>query len=690
MNGQSLRIASSLLQIFLLFLIIFIVFSPCLSGEFLWDDELLIAHNPGVKSLRNIPGAFVRTFFHKSHETPGISYYRPIVTVINILQYAIFGLRPFWWHLFNLVLHIINAILFYFFLIKILNIKRRVGFWIALLFGIHPVHAEAVCFISGRTDVIALFFILSSLSLYFKGKGNHGIYRTASILFFILGLLSKELVLMFPLALMAMEYVRSADSPPGTWYKKDFPLLLKSLIPYFIACAVYVIIRFVFISGIETPYYPTGRMVTAWLTMPKVFLRYLFLLIATTIYDTVCDYTNFFRIETAIFSFGFLIPFCGILATALMILRLFLKKQREFLGIFWFLIFLFPVLNILPLGIWMAERYLYIPLIGFCLFLLSLESAIEKRGVPLYIILAFIVIGSIGTIQRSFLWRDAATLWSHAVERNPDNPQARVIYAEVLVSRGRYDEAIKQLEQVKPIDTGERKILPASLSLAKAQTLVKIYLAKKEYENAEECLSAAEKILPSSAQNSVLKARMFLEQENLEKAREAFENALEINPDLLSALSGLMETKDQLRHPPEEILVLAEKAVKINPDYAPSYLYRGKAQSELGILKEAEVNFEKFTSLAPNAPEGYLFLADVYEQMGRKDKTYILKAMRTYDALLLRHPDNIEGLNNLGILFAVIGEKQKAEELWKRVLAIKPGDETARENLGKLNTAQDK
>lgn len=685
MNSESPRIFTNRFHIFLLFIISLVVFSPSLFGGFLWDDEHLIVHNPAVKSLKNIPMAFGRSFFYKSFETPQITYWRPAVTIVNTLQYAIFGLRAFWWHLFNMVLHAVNVALLYYFMKKIMNIERNVSFLAALFFGIHPVHAEAVCFISGRTDILALSFIWVSFLFYFNKNGGHWIYKLASIFFFLLGLLSKELVLMFPLALIAVEYVRSGESSIRTWFKKDFPPLIKSLAPYFIVGVIYVFIRFLFVKGIETPHYPTGSAITTWLTMPKVYLRYILLIFS--IRDTSCDYTNFFQIETSPFAFGVLAPAIVILAITLLTLWLFIKKHKAFPGIFWFLIFLFPVLNILPLGIWMAERYLYIPFLGLSLILASFEKKIKKELIPLYAILFIVVFGCMGTIQRSFLWQDALSLWKHAVKRNPDNPQARVIYAEILTSRGRYDEAENELEQVKPIHTGEAEILPDSLALSKAQTLVKIYLARKEYEKAIGWLIKAEKILPHSAQNAALKGRFFLEQGDYEKAREAFEFAIGVNANLLSALSGLMETKDKLNDPPGEILSLAEKAIKINPDFTLSYLYRGKAQSELGDLDKARLDFETFIRLAPDAPEGYLFLADVYEKMSRKNNSYILKAMKTYDELLTLHPDNIEALNNLGILFAITGEKQKAEELWKRALLIDPEDYMAKENLRKLYEA---
>jgi len=148
---------NSKIHILLILILSLLVFSPCVSGKFLWDDEHLIVHNPMIKSLKNIPLSFTRSFFYQSFETPQITYYRPLVTILNQLQYALFGLRSVWWHVFNLVLHGINGILFYIFLCRVLKISRKGGFLAAIIYCVHPVHTEAVCFISGRTDLLSLF-----------------------------------------------------------------------------------------------------------------------------------------------------------------------------------------------------------------------------------------------------------------------------------------------------------------------------------------------------------------------------------------------------------------------------------------------------------------------------------------------------------------------------------------------------
>ena len=350
-------------NIILIALVSLAVFLPCVTGDFLWDDEFLIVYNPLIKSLRNIPDSFTHPFFPSVFETPQITFYRPLVTIVNMFQYAIFGLHPFWWHLFNILLHAANAALFYMLLVKILHTSQRESMFIAMFYAVLPVHTEAVCFISGRTDVLALFFILSGMIFFFQEKRNRA--YVISMICFVLGLLSKELVLMFPIALMAVDYARSEEPGLSLWIKNRFRPLILRLVPFFIISGLYVFIRFFLIKGIEMPSYPSGNAWTTWLTMPKVFCRYVFLLISPL--DLNCDYTNYFRIEHSLLSFRVIglvvILFFGLTLGSL------LKKKTAFLGLFWFLAFLFPVMNIFPLGLWMAERFLYIPSLGLFLYL---------------------------------------------------------------------------------------------------------------------------------------------------------------------------------------------------------------------------------------------------------------------------------------------------------------------------------
>jgi len=674
-------------NIFPIVLVSIVAFLPCVTGEFLWDDEFLIVYNPLIKSLKNIPQAFTRPFFPSVFETPQITFYRPLVTIANMVQYAIFGLRPFWWHAFNIFLHAMNAAMFYLFLVKILHTSQRESMFISMFYAILPVHTEAVCFISGRTDVLALLFILSGMLFFFQEKGNRA--YMISIICFILGLLSKELVLMFPLALMAVDYARSEEPGLSLWIKHRFRPLILRLVPFFIISGIYLFIRFFLIKGIEIPSYPSGNALTSWLTMPKVFGRYLFLLIRP--FDLNCDYTNFFSIEHSLLSPRVIGPGLFVILFLGLILVLFLKKKSAFLGLFWFLAFLFPVMNIFPLGLWMAERFLYIPILGFSLYLAfhyqsTFSQKREEKNLILEYsvrILAIIFFGSFA-FYHSFIWQDAEHLWGDAVEKNPNNPQARIIYAQILSSRGKNPEALKHLAALDQIKDIMEKA-PA-LSLKKEQTLVKIYTATGEFARADEAIQKAKEILPESSSNLVLEGSLRMHEGKFQEAEKSFLEALERKPDQMGAIVGLMEIWDKRNEPADKILAFAEKAISANPDYVPSYIYKGKSLRDLGRAQEAMECFQRALRLSPDSPEGYLFLADLYEsRVTDSDPRHSMeKAAALYLELLRRHPNNIDALTNLGVFYVRMGNKIKAREMWEEVLKIDPQDQEALENLRRL------
>ena len=511
-----------------------------------------------------------------------------------------------------------------------------------------------------------------------------------SMICFVLGLLSKELVLMFPIALMAVDYARSMEPGLSLWIKNRFRPLILRLVPFFIISGLYVFIRFFLIKGIEIPSYPSGNAWTTWLTMPKVFFRYVFLLIRPL--DLNCDYTNYFRIEHSLRSFRVIGPGLVVILLFGLTLVLFLKKKTAFLGLFWFLAFLFPVMNIFPLGLWMAERFLYIPSLGLFLYLaIHYQSTFsrrreEKNLIPEYAvrILAIIFFGSFAFFN-SFRWRDVNYLWRDAVEKNPNNPQARIIYAQILSSRGRYSDALEQLKETDRLEDIMQQA-PA-FSLKKQQTLVKIYTGSGDFHLADEALQKAKEILPESSSNLVLEGSLRMREGKFLEAEAAFQEALVKKADQMGAIVGLMELGEKRNAPADKILAFAEKAIGINPDYFPSYIYKGKALRDLGRAQEARECFQRAIRLSPDSPEGYLFLANLYEDkiQDPNPRQSLEKAAALYLELLRRHPDNIDALNNLGVLYVRMGNKTKAREMWKGVLKIDPQDRMALENLRRLD-----
>jgi protein O-mannosyl-transferase len=670
-------------DILFVFLIGVIAFIPSLHGDFLWDDELLITHNPAVKSLHNLPSAFTKEFFAGSYENPQITFYRPVITSINIFQYALFGLRPLWWHLFNLLMHGFNAVLFLIVMRRLLNIGKRGALLGALFFAVHPVISETVCFISGRTDIMALFFILGALLCFFKETDNKKLYRIFSLVLFTFGLFSKELVLMFPALILAFDYYRSEEKSGSEYIKKRLPNLLFQLLPFFITGTLFVIIRFFLVKGIRVSGFPSGNVITTWLTMPKIFFVYIYKSVFPI--NLLCDYTNYFKVEKSIFSSSFIIPAFFLLCLIIATVVAFIKKKKIFIAPFVFLLFLFPVMNIFPLGLWMAERFLYIPLIGPAI---SLAMGIDFFNLPRKrkqfsraLLITSIVIVLIFTgmsLSRAMIWRDGLSLWEDAVKKSPENPQARIILAQLLFSRKKNEEAIKHLDAAKE-DPG------TSLFIVKYQTYTKIYTQEKnDLTKALESLEKLEKYYPDSSYNFLLKGKIFFEQGKINKAKKAFRESLIRNPFQTGAIVKLMEINVKSGGSEEDLFELSGRAISINPDYSLAYVYRGMALRKMNRMEDAVKNFREAINRAPQSPDAYLFLADLYESQIGKETGALNRARVLYEEILEYHPDHTDALNNLAILYARSGKLKKAEKLWKRVIEIKPSDESAKENIRRL------
>ncbi|HLP44331.1 MAG TPA: hypothetical protein VK469_00185, partial [Candidatus Kapabacteria bacterium] len=176
-----------------------LLYLPSLQHDFLKDDFRLIVENQRIKTFKSFLNSLNGQFF-SFPDFPYLHYWRPLTLFTFYLNYQIWGLNPLGFHLANILLNAFNAILLFLFFYFISK-KVFPAFFISLFFSIHPVHVEAVSWISGRTDLLAAFFIFSAalLFLLFLEKEKKTFY-IFSVICFILALLAKENAVLFPLA----------------------------------------------------------------------------------------------------------------------------------------------------------------------------------------------------------------------------------------------------------------------------------------------------------------------------------------------------------------------------------------------------------------------------------------------------------------------------------------------------------
>ncbi len=433
-----------ILSISLILLISVAIYSNTLKNGFVYDDESTIVNNTLIKDFRNISKLFKKEYFTVSGE---ISY-RPVVTLTYFFDYAFFGIKPWGYHLTNLLLHAANVILVYLFAYSLLG-----EFWIAslsaLLFSLHPVQSEAVNAISYREDILIAFFLLPAFLIFLK-ISNSSIneirwwtFYILSLLLYLLALFSKEMAVTFPLLLIG--YHICFKNKEGWQKGNSFFYYLSG---YAVVTLVYL---FLYLAPFVNPDLTFGNhkpegvsypdTFIRLLALPKVLLKYLWLILFP--WELKADYVvKISRSWTELFSIFLL------LVIGAAVFHLSKRYRKELFGLLWLFISLLPVMNIVPINNVIAERYLYLPFVGISLLCSSSFVCLNRakvKGVTIIIGLIILIYGG-RTIFRNMDWRDDFTLWSKTVVASPESARANYNLGITYYNKGLIDRAIEQYQ----------------------------------------------------------------------------------------------------------------------------------------------------------------------------------------------------------------------------------------------------
>src|SRR4030095_6154218 len=226
----------------ILAVISFAVYANSLSNDFVFDDESVVLGDPTITALSNIPKYF--TGEQGFHKVIG-RYYRPVVSASYAIDCAIWGLKPFGFHLTNVLIHVINCLLLYTLLTLMFEKSQSkfkdsailIG---AVIFALHPIHTEAVSWVSGRTDSLSCTFFFAAFIYYFKYSENSG-YRNLSLLllFYLLALLAKEMAITLPAVIILYDIIVARRIDLKKLWQEKFPVY-SSLIGFSL---LYLILR---------------------------------------------------------------------------------------------------------------------------------------------------------------------------------------------------------------------------------------------------------------------------------------------------------------------------------------------------------------------------------------------------------------------------------------------------------------
>lgn len=435
--------------IFGILLLTFLAYANTLQNDWAYDDWFQVSKNKQITSYSNIPKTFTQSVWQfmdeTKRETNGL-YYRPIFNSALIIEYQLFGQKVWAWHLVSVLLHLIVVLLVYA-LARAWNSDKRVAAIAALIFGVHPVHAEAVAWISSSPDLFASIFVIASLLSYEKARGAHIRLRMnwicASLVFALLAMFSKEQAVMLPFVIAAREIFDDRDALKTKLKQAAFRATLF-LAPAFI----YLTARYLVLNLISGRYENEITVRQMLLTIPSVLLSYTRMLFVP--YPLAIIYNNTYLQSAS--DTKFLIPLLIVIlifAATLWLIKSSAITLRSFVI---FLLFLLPVLNLRvfnPDESLVHDRYLYLPSIGFCLLaslgLMKLSERFNDKSKEV-LIAATVVIAIVFfslTFFQNRTWRDDFALFNHALKYTTNKPYLYNALANSYVENNRFEDAEK-------------------------------------------------------------------------------------------------------------------------------------------------------------------------------------------------------------------------------------------------------
>lgn len=423
------------------------LYANTLKGPFLWDDIVLIVNNEYIRSFEYVREWFTESALSGAGKTHS-NLYRPFTTFVNTTIYALFGASALAYRVLLILLHTINSYLV-FKLFQNLSWKKIISFVAALIFLVHPVHAEAVAYIAGGPDVISSFWIL--LGLVICSSQN---FTKKKLLFFslplvfILALLSKEIgIILFPLVgLLAIykwkKYSQEEKKTVG------YTLGILTILTVTYVTLKMTVLNFTGSAGLTfvTNEYVENIHIRI-ITFFGVIWEYIRLILfpKTLLFEKPTNfYTNIFSPQVL---FGIVIVVSGLITSYFSFKK---GNKKIFLGFFWFFLALAPVSGVIVANTTYAERWLYIPIIGAIILLIHGYETLQKKPHPRIVaailIIILIALGT-RTVYRNYEWANPTAFLKKEISLNPLSPRLHTQLGAFEFERGNYNRAITQFEQ---------------------------------------------------------------------------------------------------------------------------------------------------------------------------------------------------------------------------------------------------
>ncbi len=640
---------SDLVGLVIIILLGIIIYSNSFNCSFHFDDVPRIIDNTNIRNL-----ADVKTWWN---------YYptRPIGIFTFALNYHFNQLDVRYYHLVNLMIHLINACLVWWLTLlifsspalkdnPIIRQKKVIAFFTALLFVSHPLATQSVTYIVQRfTSMVTMFYLLA-LALYVTARLSDTGIKSKSLLFAgsllsaVLAMLTKENAFTLPFAIVLFEIFFLRTKKLSINFK-DYRVIL--LMASFLS--VIIIIPLMFSLTIFKPIPPSnGNAYTITplnylFTQFSVIVKYIQLLFLPINQNVDYDFpisNNFFAIRT-------LLSF--LLLLSLVILAIFFFKRYRIIsfGIFWFFLTLSIESSFIPIGDVIFEHRTYLPSFGFFLILSSGIYILLWDKYKYFAISIFVIIigsNSVLTYERNKVWKDNLTLWSDNVSKSPNKAGPIINRGVAYGNLGQWDKSIADYSRAIGINP----------KYAKSYSNRGInYANLGQWDKSIADCSKAIEIDPKYIDAYYNRGVAYSNLGNRDKAISDYSKAIGIDPKYAIAYYNRGIDYWNLGQWDKSIADYS-RVIEIDPKYTYAYYNRGIDYGTLGQWDKAIADYSRAIGIDPKYASAYYNRAVAYDNLGQWDK-----AEADYSRAIGIDPKYTDAYNNRCIALRKLGNEKR-------------------------------
>jgi tetratricopeptide (TPR) repeat protein len=559
----------------------FLVYANSLGGAFVYDDEPLVKDNVTLTSVSYVGEIFRNNILAGAGQQS--VFYRPLQMLTLWADHAVWKFNPFGYHLTSVIWHILAGLVLFWFLRMLLGLDV-LAFFAALLFEIHPIHTEAVSYISGRADPMAFVFLLTTFILYLKqAAAPRKSTYFLMLLAYSAALLSRENSMILP-ALIGITHVSFKQKVR----RKEF----------FSLCALlcfYLFLRIIVLKG----------MLSEISSDTSLFQRAPGFFVALLQYIRLLFLPLGLHMEYGTPLFGLTDPrvWLGMIVCGGLLVFMLRKKSVPDLARFslaWFLVSLLPVSNLFPINAYMAEHWLYLPSVGFFIllayFLKRLYEDRRHRSVAVGLAAGLVFFYAFLTVRQNTYWKDPETFYTRTLKYAPQSSKVLNNLGSLTKAKGHIDDAISFFQKAiaaKPDNSD------AHYNLGNA------FLATSRMPDAIASYQRALALNPNRAEiyNNLGNAYMSLGEN--ESALANYQKALARNPHYVDAANNLSIVFSNLGRNQEAVDLLKE-VIRRNPRYAVAYKNLAVFYYQTNQINLAIAMADKARDLGAEIPSTFL------------------------------------------------------------------------------------